>query len=170
MGSTVLAAEGELSGVAGTQRPPTNWRAWVLGVTMFAVFAAGLGYVVGNEIQANTQFDQAHASLNLTRSHVDRVLSDLSSVRQDLSLVNHWVDVDTTALAQDTARLKGAQAALAQAQAHVSQQGASINDLRTCLGGVEQSLNALSVGDLSSAISQLKNVSGACQSVAASSG
>ncbi len=170
MASTVLAAEGGVNGVAGTPPPPTRWRAWLLGLTLVALLATGLGYVVANEVQANTQFDQAHASLIVTRHRADRVLRNLNSVRRDLTTVNRWVGVDTVALAKDTARLKGVQTVLAQAQANVSQQGATIGDLQTCLGGIEQSLNALSVGDLNSAISALQDVSGACRTVAASSG
>ena len=70
-------------------------------------------------------------------------------------------------LAQDAAQVKAVQAALAQAQASVLQQGTTIAGLRGCLGGVEQALNALSVGDLDQAVSQLSAVATPCQQVAA---
>ncbi len=77
---------------------------------------------------------------------------------------------DTTALDQDASQLLGAQTSLAAAQAHVTQQASLIGSLQACLGGVEQALNALSVGRQSRAITTLNSVSSKCTAAEASSG
>ncbi|MGP0029217.1 MAG: hypothetical protein ACLPVF_01785 [Acidimicrobiales bacterium] len=170
MASSVLAAESDLEAAAPTGRPRRRWRTWVLGVSLCALGAAGLGYLVGNEAQANTQFDQAHASLDRTGEHFTVVLADLDAVRQSLRVADGHVGADTATFTEDTTELKGIEATLALARANVAHQGSTIADLQTCLGGVEQALNALSVGDLNDAIGQLTTVTPACQEVLGSDG
>jgi septal ring factor EnvC (AmiA/AmiB activator) len=133
-------------------------------------FALGMGFFARNEIQTNTQFDNAHRSLNLTRRQIKMVRADLASVRQDLFLVDGQVHQTATALATDTTQLHEVQAALTNAQANVSTQGSDITALQSCLGGVEQALNALSVGDQGSALAALGTVSTSCQSAVAADG
>jgi hypothetical protein len=170
MASSVRAGERRLDEIAGAGRPPRKLRMWLLGLALFALFAGVLGYLVGNEVQVNTQFDQAHATLDLTRHHFTLAVNDLVAVRRDLHGADAQVDADSTALAKDTAQLKVVQAQLVQAQATVTQQGSDISDLQTCLGGVQQALNALSVGDQVQGVDQLDAVSTPCQNAAASSG
>ena len=136
----------------------------------FAVFAAGLGYLTGNETQANIQYAQAHRLLNLEHQRIDNALAQLATVRGDLNAVNGQVSQSTTALADDALELLAAQNALTQAQAHVATQGSSITALQSCLAGVEQALNALSVGDQGSALAALEVSTASCQTAVASSG
>jgi chromosome segregation ATPase len=145
-------------------------RRWTIGLALFAVFAGGLGYLVGNEVQANTQFDQAHHSLRVTNHHITVVLGELATVRHDLSILKGQVGVATTTLAQTTTQLKGVQAALATAQSNVSHQTSTISDLQTCLGGVTQALNALAVNDQNRAVTALNGVATSCQNAVATSG
>jgi hypothetical protein len=154
----------------GPRRRPNRRRKWVIGAVSFAVVATAFGYVTGNEVQANAQFDQTHRSLDVTRHHIEVVLAHLATVRHDLNLVNAQVVVDTTMLAQDTTQLQGMQSALVNAQADVSHQTSAIGDLQACLGGVEQALNALAVNDQNRAISALNAVSPSCTNAVASNG
>ncbi|HEY1831201.1 MAG TPA: hypothetical protein VGG38_13260 [Acidimicrobiales bacterium] len=133
-----------------------------------AMFAGALGYVVRNEVQANTEFDQAHHGLHITQSHIDVAVADLATVRRGLSVVKGQVGAASTTLAQDTAQLERVQSALASAQANVTHQTSTIGDLKVCLGGVEQALNALAVGDQTHAIDALNAVSASCASAVAS--
>jgi hypothetical protein len=169
MTTSVLAEERRFAPPVAEQRPSTR-RPRVVALASFALFAAVLGYLVGNQVQVNTQFDQAHASLHLARHQTTIVVSDLAAVSRDLRVLDGQVQTDTTSLASDTTHLKSMQAALLQAQSTVSAQGSTINDLQTCLGGVEQSLNALSIGDQDKGLAALSAVSGTCQSVASASG
>ena len=150
-------------------RPSRRWR-WVAIVGVFALFAGTLGYVTGNEVQANTQFDQAHRSLDATRLQTAVVAQDLTAVRHDLDAVNGQVAVDSTTLANDTTKLDGAMTALANAQANVSQQTSATVNLHTCLGGVERALNALALGDPNRAVSALNAVASSCASAVSANG
>jgi hypothetical protein len=168
MTTSVLVEEHRFTPVP-ERRPPAR-RPWRVALASFALFAAALGYLVGNQVQVNTQFDQAHASLHLARHQTTVVVSDLAAVRRDLHILDGQVQTDTASLTSNTAQLKNMQTALLQAQSTVSAQGSTINGLQTCLGGVEQSLNALSIGDQAKGLAALSAVSGTCQSVASASG
>lgn len=150
--------------------PQRRLRRWVAIVGIFAVFAGSLGYVTGNEVQANTQFDQTHRLLDTTRLRIAGVVHDLAVVRHDLAVVDGQVAVDSTTLANDTTKLDGASTALASAQASVSHQTSSTVNIHTCLGGVQRALNALALGDPNRAVGALTAVAGSCQSAVSVSG
>ena len=143
--------------------PAGHRRTWLIGLVVFAVFAVGLGYLVGNQIQSNTQFDRTHGSLTLTRHDIGVVQAELTSVRRNLRAVDHQVRQSAESLSSDTAQLHQIQTALTQAQANVSNRGSDITALKSCLGGVEQALNALSVDDEQTAVDALTAVSSSCQ-------
>jgi hypothetical protein len=170
MASSVLAGERPFGPIAPAKQSSGTRRTWLVGLVLGALFVGLLGYLVGNQVQVDTQFDQAHATVDTTRHDFAVVLSSLATVRLDLLGINGQVGDENTALAKDTAQLKVMQAALMQAQTAESQQGSAISDLRTCLGGVEQALNALSVGDQNESLDQLDAVSTPCLNAAASSG
>ena len=149
---------------------PIRRRSWILGVSAFVLFAGALGYLAGNETQANTQFDQAHHALIVTRHSIAVVSQDLATVRHDLGVVNGQVAVASTTLTNDASKLAGARTALANAQADVSRQSSAITSLQACLGGVEQALNALSLGDQTRALSALQAVSASCNSAVSANG
>ncbi len=170
MASGVLAATSVLPDAAAAPRPRARWWTWAAVAGLFALGAAGVGYLVTNEVHVNSQFDQAHASLDRTSARFGAVLGDLAAVRRTLGTTDGQVGADATSLSRDTAQLEGVETALALARANVSQQGSAITDLQTCLGGVEQSLNALAVGDLNTAIAQLSAVAAPCRDVLGTGG
>ena len=143
---------------------------WLIAGLALAVLAATFGYLAGNEIQANTQFDQTHHSLDVTQGHIDAVQSQLATVRRELAVVNNQVAASSTQLAQDTSQLQGVKKALINTETNVTHQTSTIGDLQMCLGGVEQALNALAVGDQGPAIAALNAVSASCARAVASSG
>jgi chromosome segregation ATPase len=151
-------------------RRPRPLKKWAAAIVALAVFAGALGYVVDNEVQVNTEFDQAHHTLDVTRSHIDVTSADLATVRRELDVVKDQVGAASTAFTQDTAQLQGVQRALASAQANVTHQTSTITDLNVCLGGVEQALNALAVGDQTHAIDALNAVAASCANAVASDG
>jgi hypothetical protein len=145
-------------------------RRWPVVAGIVALCAASLGYITGNEVQSNTQFDGTHHSLVVTTHRIDTVLADLATVRQDLHLLNGQVATDSAALDQDTTQLQAVQKALASARTTVANQTSTIGNLEVCLGGVEQALNALAVADQNRAIQALDAVSASCASAVASGG
>lgn len=146
-------------------------RGWiVVAVVLCSVVGAVLGYLIADQIQQRDQFDRSQASLKITRHHIATVSTDLTTLRHDVALLNTQVGNDITALNQDSSQLEGAQTGLAAAQAHVTQQATLITSLQSCLGGVEQALNALAVGNQPRAIDLLNSVSSSCTNAAAASG
>jgi chromosome segregation ATPase len=149
---------------------PAGRRRWWIGIAGVAVVALGLGWLIGNELQANAQYGKARAALSDSRHQKANVLAQLDAVTQNLHLVNGQVEQTNAALTNDTAQLREVETALANAQSNVSSQKSTIAALHSCLGGVEQSLNALSVGDQISADNALVAVSADCQSAVAADG
>lgn len=143
---------------------------WIVGLLAGALFAAALGLLVADQVRLHDQLGRARSSLVVTQHQTKTTSVQLAGLRRDLDLLTRQVGSDATALNQDGAQLAGAQAALAAALAHVSQQDTRISSLRTCLGGVEQALNALSVGKKPRAIAALESVAASCSSAEAFSG
>jgi hypothetical protein len=136
---------------------------WVVGLLSCAVFAGALGYVAGNERQANTERDGAHVGVVLAQHRYAATLDDLARVRVSLRTLDGQVGVDTALLDGDTAQLRAVQADLTRTMAIESAQGSDISDLGACLGGVQQSLNALSTGNQTEGLAALNAVLTPCQ-------
>jgi septal ring factor EnvC (AmiA/AmiB activator) len=151
-------------------RPKKRRRGWLLGMASFVLFAGGLGYLVGNHIQSVTQFDQAHLAFTRTQHRLAVERTDLTSFRRELSQIDHQVHEAAADWATDTAQLQQIQSSLVQAEANVSHQGSDIAALQSCLGGVEQALNALSVGDEQTAVGALTKVASSCAGAVSSNG
>jgi septal ring factor EnvC (AmiA/AmiB activator) len=143
---------------------------WALGITAVCVVAATLGFLVADQVAHRHQYDRTASSLESTRRHIARTASQLASLQRDLLALGNQIGSDTTALEQDQSQLKGAQSALGSVQSNVTQQASLITSLQTCLGGVEQALNALAVGNRAGAVTQLEAVSTSCSAAAAASG
>ena len=168
MTTTEVRAAGDALEVVDNrpERRRRRWRAALIAVLVVAL-ASALGYLVGNEVQSNTQFDQAHRSLDVTRGRIHGVDADLAAVQQQLAGLRGQVTQDSAALAADTAKLNGVKVALANSQANVSRQNSAIGSLYTCLGGVEQALNALSLGDQAHGLAALDAVASSCRAAEA---
>lgn len=153
-----------------TRKPPAPRRRRFLTIAAFATVGAGIGWLIGDQVQTDAQYGRAHTALSDTRHEKATVLSELAAVKENLRLVNGQVEQTNRALTNDTAQLREVEAALANAQSNVSSQQSTIAALHSCLGGVEQSLNALSVGDENSADNALVAVSGNCKSAETADG
>jgi hypothetical protein len=163
----VARREVTAAAVAGAAPLRRRWMAMALAILLLGV---GLAYLATNERQANTQYDQALRSLSHTDGRIDTAVGALTAVRHDLQFLNSQIVQSEKSLSSDARLLQGIRAALTQAQADVSQKEAYISNLKTCQTGVEQALNALSVGDEAHAVEALSNVAAPCQSAAAASG
>ena len=143
---------------------------WVFAIASCCVLAAVVGYLVADQREQRDQFDHAQASLTVTRQHITAVATQLATLQHDLVVLSRQVGNDSTAYDQAASQLRAAQTALDAAQSHVTQQASTITSLQTCLGGVEQGLNALSVGSRQRAFALLESVSSSCTTAAAASG
>ncbi len=150
---------------AARPEPPHRLRSlvrWAVTIAAIALFLSALGWLIDDQVHAHEHTDQARAALSVTRHHAAEVRHELAKLRHDVLVLATRVGSDTTALDQDAAQLKAAQSELAATQVDVSQQTSRIAALHTCLGGVEQSLNALAVGSQANAISELSSVATSC--------
>jgi len=150
--------------------PDHTRRRWVAVAVAGVLALALLGFLIGNETQANTQFDEAHQGLTTTKHRLAGVDARLADVRAQLADVQGQVTLDSTTLASETSTLQGVLAALAASQANDSRLAGVITQLHTCLGGVQQALNALSVGDQPHALAALRAVAPSCQQAASADG
>jgi hypothetical protein len=151
---------------------PRRRRRWVVLVVVASVTVVGaaLGSLLLDAAHVNHRYDHDRHVLAATRGTTALVSRELTTARIDLRLVTQQVGSDRTALAQDTSQLEGARSALSAAQAHVFEQASLLNSLHDCLGGVEQALNALAVGNQGKAADALKWVAAPCSTAVNASG
>ena len=125
-----------------------------------------------SDLRVRSELRQARMSLRATRSDLALVVRNLSSAQAVLVktagertvLQNQLV---ATAHELDTAEasLSSSQTGLSDANKSIATQGVDIAVLNTCLGGVEQALNAIAVGDDNGAVTSISAVSGSCQAL-----
>jgi hypothetical protein len=140
-------------------------RGRALRVACLVVLLGGGTYLTANERQANTQTDQVHVTMAQVNRRTAIALRQLATVRGQLADHDDVVTAASFIISTDTIELQTIAAALATARADAATQAADITNLATCQNGVQQALNALSVGDQSHALGALSTVSTACQSV-----
>ena len=139
-----------------------RWTGWVLAVVVGAILAALFGSLVDDHISEDQQFNRLRTTLETTSHRANKEATDLSDLRHAVRALRSDVGTDTATWSQDTAELKSAYAALVITQSDISQQSSRIGALHTCLGGVQQALNALAISDQASAVSALDSVSSSC--------
>jgi DNA repair ATPase RecN len=143
-------------------------RRWVgragalIGIIVLVV-ALGIG------VDANDHLRRTDATLDHTRGDLHHAMALLAAARIDLAKATAQNNAAGTTLAADTAALDSVQAQLAKAQANETEQGVNISDLDTCLSGVEQALNEISLSDQAGAATTLGRVADACTSAEPSS-
>jgi hypothetical protein len=149
---------------------PSPGRRRLVIVACVALLGSVIGALLFDATQMNHRYDRSRHVLAVTRGKTDVVSRDLAAARKDLHIVTDQIGSDSTALVQDTSQLQGARSALSAAQAHVIEQAYLLNSLHTCLGGVEQALNALAVGNQAKAADALKWVANPCSAAVSASG
>ena len=129
-------------------------------------WAADWGTSWGTSARPTPQTDQAHATWHTTRHHIAIAVRDLTVIRRELRADNRTIEVVArpSPKTQPRSRRSGR---VGPGSGQRRATGTTIAGLQACLGGVEQALNALSVGDLDQAVSHLSAVATPCQQVAA---
>ncbi|HVA06601.1 MAG TPA: hypothetical protein VNG12_07685 [Acidimicrobiales bacterium] len=160
------------AGVPLTVAPRYGHRVWRTALVFGAcvLVAALIGALVEGVVRADDRYAAAHRSLGLTERDIASGRAELAAGLKRLDTLKVEVYLSTTQLASDASALQNARTALVDAQGRVSKQGTSITVLRSCLAGVEQALNALSVGDERSAIAALDGSRASCAAAVTSFG
>jgi hypothetical protein len=142
-------------------RPVRRWR--VVATTLALVAAAVLA-ATGLSLRAVD--DGATATLRAEDAAVHRAVGQELVAEVDLSTARAQRDQATAVLGHETALLGAAESELAGERSTLSTQGVDIAELSTCLTGVQEALNAVSLGDVPDAVTALQGVGAACRNAA----
>lgn len=148
----------------GFQDRPARARAgrWRL-VLAYALVAVVLAVAVSVALGARARLHRADTQLTATRARLARTVTRSHRAEVALGSVTAQSTAAARALATETSQLASVEAQLAATEANVFADGVSIDDLDTCLSGVEQALNEISVDDQHGAASTLDGVAASCR-------
>ena len=107
------------------------------------------------------RIDRTDRQLGAVRAHLHQTLARAHQAEHDLASVSGQSASVGQALASETSQLDSAQAQLASTESNVHANGVSINELVTCLAGVERALNQISLSDQRGAAASLDSVAAA---------
>jgi hypothetical protein len=137
-------------------------RRWVLPVA-YAVGAVMLVAAVVVGVNAHAELNRARSSVSSTRAELRHAQGLVVEAKAGLTKYGGQADAARRALASTSAQLSADQAKLAADQVDVFSKGVSISQLDTCLSGVEQALNQISLGDPTGAATTLNGVAANCR-------
>jgi hypothetical protein len=132
-------------------------------VVAYGLIVVVLAVAVSVALGARDRLHGTDAQLVATRARLAGTVASAHRAEAALGLVNAQSTAAADTLATETAQLASVQAQLASTEANVSADGVSINNLDTCLSGVEQALNEISIDDQHGAASTLDGVAAACR-------
>jgi hypothetical protein len=104
--------------------------------------------------------------LTAVRARLHRTVGRARVAQAALETVTGQAVSAARVLATETQQLASVQSQLASTEANVFANGVSINDLDSCLAGVEQALNQISLGDQHGAAATLNGVAASCRAAA----
>jgi hypothetical protein len=153
-------------------RPPARARSprrghrrlgWTYAVVL-VVLAAG----VAMGVSSRAQLQRTDAGLTAMRARLHQTVGRARQAESTLAAVTAQASSAAHLLSTETAQLASVQSQLASTEANVFANGVSINDLDTCLSGVEQALNEISLNDQHDAATTLNGVAASCRAAAPS--
>lgn len=160
---SILLTEPVDAGVPPGARRPRHGRTRVfLSVLAVAAFATAMSLLVANLVSERQQFHRAQLALHSTDAETAQVSRTLGELRHVVVTLKAQVRAGKTSLHQDQVQLKAVDAALQFTQAALSGQSNRIAAFPTCLGGVQQALNALAINDQAVATFDLAAVQSSC--------
>jgi hypothetical protein len=109
------------------------------------------------------RLQRTDASIATTRADLHRTLTEIAGARNRLAKAAQASGAAANALVTASTQLSAVQAQLTAAQTTIRLDGVNIADLDTCLTGVNQALNEISLGNQSGAAAILHQYEGSCQ-------
>lgn len=134
-------------------------RLTVVYAVVVALLVSGTIVAIGAHGRLHTTDDQ----LTAVRIRLHQTIGRAQRADRSLAAVTAQSAAAATTLATETSQLAAAQAQLASAEVNVFTNGVSINQLDTCLAGVERALNQISLNDQQGAATSLDGVAAACR-------
>ncbi len=129
-----------------------------------AIVVLAVSVTVGVTSRAHLQ--RTDAQLAAVRTRLHQTVRRARTAEAGLTAVTGQATSAADLLASETAQLASVQSQLAATEANVFANGVSINNLDTCLSGVEQALNQISLGDQPDAATTLDGVAASCRAAA----
>lgn len=140
----------------------TGWRRWRL-LTAYGCGVVLLVAAVWVAADTTAQLHRTDAELATVQARVQQTVARIQVTRVAL----HKVSVQSAAAARmlgtESSELATDQSHLSAAEADVTTNGVNISDLNTCLSGVQQALNEISLGDRPDAVASLDRVGPTCK-------
>jgi len=124
-----------------------------------ALLVAGTVVAIG----AHGRLRATNDELSAVRVRLHQTIGRAHRAERSLTTVTAQSDAAGATLATETSELAAAQAQLASTEVDVFTNGVSINQLDTCLAGVERALNQISLHDQEGAAASLDAVATACR-------
>ena len=149
------------------RRRGRRWGRRRLGWT-YAVVIVMLAAVVAVGVSSRAQLHRTDDELTAVRARLHQTVQRARQAEAGLAAVTAQATSAAHLLATETGQLASVQSQLATTEANVFANGVSINDLDTCLSGVEQALNQISLNDQTGAATTLNGVAGSCRAAAPS--
>jgi hypothetical protein len=159
---TTTARRTERSPTRGAvPRPGRHGLGWAYAAVVVVVAVA---VAVGLSGRAHLQ--RTDTDLTATRARLHVAVDRARAAETRFTTVTAEATSAASLLTTETAQLASVQAQLASTEANVFANGVSINDLDTCLSGVERALNQISLNDQVDAASTLDGVAASCRAAA----
>jgi len=147
-----------------------TWR-WWLGVGLVGALAlAAVGGLAASDLGSRAQIRSSDAALHRVDRQEAGALRRLDRVEAALHAAQRTRDARSATLRKIYLELYLAQGALTSANQSVFTTGVAIDQLNTCLNGVVEALNQLSVGQQAGALSTLGTVQQACSAATKANG
>ncbi len=138
---------------------PVRWRLPLAYVVASALLVTGVLVAV----DTHARLHRTDTELTAVRAQLRHTIGRAHRAEAALATVTSQSATAAAALATETTQLGAAEAQWESTEVNVFANGVSINDLDTCLAGVEQALNQISLNDQTGAAVTLDGVAAACR-------
>lgn len=146
------------------------WRRWVTLGTAVVVVAILAWALTAYDLGTRSELRSGDARLALLRHETAVVQGRLAAVRLQLTVAHGRQTAAHQALGTAEAELSATDTRLSTASWVAGLETGEVESLGTCLAGVEESLNQLSIGDTTGALQSLATVHTACTTAEQSGG
>ena len=158
----------DADGRRGRRQPPASRQRRVRPVTVLAsavvlVFLASLVLLIVDDATTHGRYTSTHHKLVSARQSLATTQTAVATTRSQLASTTSQRDQLQSQLADARTRLDGVRGSLATAQNRVNLQASEMSQLKTCLDGFSNALQADLYGDYSAGLSALQSVETACR-------
>jgi len=141
-----------------------RWRPAIAALLAVTVLAAG-SLLVLSDVRARAEIRTTEVSMTSAAGRLSAIEGNLARVEERLTGARARRAAAVRSFDRAQATLSATQASLARAQAGVRSEGVDLGVLDTCVGGVEEALNQIAVGQTSGGLASLRAASSSCSAL-----